>query len=61
MLILNTKKKVLELILISISKGKFDIDVDSGPWGPCVEVAMDKFTQTIEILWRQGTAWPLSE
>ena len=28
-------------------------DVDPSPRGPCVVAAMDKFTQTTEILWRK--------
>ena len=36
-------------------------DVDSHPRGPCVVSAMNKFTWTIEVLWRKGTAWPLSK
>ena len=29
------------------------VDVDPGPQDPCVVAAMDKFTQTTEILWRK--------
>ena len=34
------------------------LDVDSGPWGLCVVDAMNKFTQTVELLCRKrdGTA-----
>ena len=29
------------------------IDMDPGPWDPCVVAAMDKFTHSTEILWRK--------
>ena len=35
------------------SKNPSKTDVDSGPWGPCVVAAMNKFTRTAEVLWRK--------
>ena len=36
-------------------------DADSNQWGPCTVAVMNKFTGTTEVLWRKGTAQPLSE
>ena len=36
-------------------------DADSNLQGLCVVAATNKFTWTTEVLWRKGTAWPLSE
>ena len=38
-----------------------ETNVDPGRQGLCVVAAMDKFTQTTEVLWRKGVARPLSE
>ena len=36
-----------------MSSSTFLFDVDPCLWNPCVVAAMDKFTQTTEILWRK--------
>ena len=40
---------------------RFSRDADSGLRGPCPVAAANKFTRTAEVLWRKGTAWPLSK
>ena len=39
----------------------YKLDADSGQWGPCVVAAMNKFTQTTEVLWEKrdsmATLW----
>ena len=37
------------------------VDVDPGPWDPCVVASMDKFRGTIESRGGKGTAPPLSQ
>ena len=42
-----------EMGLCSLHPPSKSDDADSGPRGPCVVAATNKFTQTTEVLWRK--------
>ena len=51
--LLDREFRVIIIRIFNTMEKDIETDGNSGQWGPCVVAAMNKLTQTTEVLWRK--------